>query len=396
MMSLLLMVNGKAVLESSVEESIYLYINQGKIQELGPISGLPLHLQSIKKIEIPEEHTVVPGFIDVHIHGAAGADMMDGSTEALTIMANALPAEGTTSFLPTTITQKHDNIDQALRNAADYQQHHNDSGKAEVLGVHLEGPFINPKRKGAQPLEHIIDPSIDLFKQWQELSAETIKIVTVAPEMANGFEFVRYLNKTGVIASIGHSDSIYEEMEQAVQAGAKQVTHLFNGMRGLHHREPGVAGSALLFKELMAELIADGIHVRPEMMKLVINAKGTDGLVLITDAMRAKGLKDGIYDLGGQDVSVADGQALLADGTLAGSILKMNDSLKNIINAAQIPLAEAVKMASANPAKQLNVYDRKGSITIGKDADITILSEDLEVTFTLCRGEIAFNRGLFV
>ncbi|WP_342432972.1 N-acetylglucosamine-6-phosphate deacetylase [Neobacillus sp. FSL H8-0543] len=394
-MSLLLIVHGQAVLATSVEESIYIFIEQGKIQELGPLSDLPIHLKNVKKIEIPLGHTVVPGFIDVHIHGAAGADTMDGSTEALTTMATALPAEGTTSFLPTTITQKYENIDQALRNAADYQQNHNDSGKAEVLGVHLEGPFINPKRKGAQPLEHIIDPSIDLFKQWQELSGGSIKIVTVAPEMANGLEFVRYLHKTDVIASIGHSDSIYEEMEQAVQAGAKQVTHLFNGMRGIHHREPGVAGSALLFKELMAELIADGIHVRPEMMKLVINAKGTDGMILITDAMRAKGLKDGIYDLGGQDVSVANGQALLADGTLAGSILKMNDSIKNIINAAQISLAEAVKMASANPAKQLNVYDRKGSITIGKDADITILSEDYLVTFTLCRGEIAFNRGLY-
>jgi N-acetylglucosamine-6-phosphate deacetylase len=392
-MSLLLMVHGNAILETSVEESIYIFINQGKILELGSISNLPTHLKHVKRIEIPEEHTVVPGFIDVHIHGAAGADTMDGSTEALTTMADALPSEGTTSFLPTTITQKHENIDQALRIAAEYQIHNNDSGKAEVLGVHLEGPFINPKRKGAQPLEHIIDPSIELFKQWQELSDGTIRVVTVAPEMPNGMEFVHYLNNTGVIASIGHSDSIYGEMELAVNAGAKQVTHLFNGMRGIHHREPGVAGSSLLFKELMVELIADGIHVRPEMMKLVINAKGTDGIILITDAMRAKGLKDGIYDLGGQDVSVADGQAFLADGTLAGSILKMNDSLKNIISAAQIPLAIAVKMASANPAKQLNVYDRKGSITIGKDADITILSEEYEVILTLCRGKIAFKRG---
>ncbi|MDF2858880.1 MAG: N-acetylglucosamine-6-phosphate deacetylase [Neobacillus sp.] len=392
-MSLLLMVHGNAILETSVEKSIYIFIKQGKILELGSISNLPTYLKHVKRIEIPEEHTVVPGFIDVHIHGAAGADTMDGSTEALTTMANALPSEGTTSFLPTTITQKHENIDQALRIAAEYQIHHNDSGKAEVLGVHLEGPFINPKRKGAQPLEHIIDPSIELFKQWQELSDGTIRVVTVAPEMPNGMEFVHYLNNTGVIASIGHSDSIYEEIELAVNAGAKQVTHLFNGMRGIHHREPGVAGSSLLFKELMVELIADGIHVRPEMMKLVINAKGTDGIILITDAMRAKGLKNGIYDLGGQDVSVADGQALLADGTLAGSILKMNDSLKNIISAAQIPLAIAVKMASANPAKQLNVYDRKGSITIGKDADITILSEEYEVILTLCRGKIAFKRG---
>jgi N-acetylglucosamine-6-phosphate deacetylase len=164
-------------------------------------------------------------------------------------------------------------------------------------------------------------------------------------------------------------------------------------MRGIHHREPGVAGSALLFKELMVELIADGIHVRPEVMKLVINTKGTEGCVLITDAMRAKCLKNGVYDLGGQDVSVADGKALLADGTLAGSILKMNDSIKNILEAAELTLSQAVQMASVNPAKQLNVYDRKGSISVGKDADITILSNDYKVDMTFCRGEIAYIKG---
>jgi N-acetylglucosamine-6-phosphate deacetylase len=200
------------------------------------------------------------------------------------------------------------------------------------------------------------------------------------------------LHENDVIASIGHSDAIYEEMEKAVEAGAKQVTHLFNGMRGIHHREPGVAGSALLFKELMVELIADGIHVRPEVMKLVINAKGTEGMILITDSMRAKCLKNGVYDLGGQDVSVSDGKALLADGTLAGSILKMNDSIKNILEAADISLSEAVQMASVNPAKQLKVYDTKGSISPGKDADITILSNEYQVEMTICRGEIAYKK----
>jgi N-acetylglucosamine-6-phosphate deacetylase len=392
-MSLLLLVHGKAVLETEVVESIYIYSENGKIQELGPITAMPSRFNQIDTIEIPREQTVVPGFIDVHIHGAAGADTMDATTEALTTMAKALPAEGTTSFLATTITQKHENIEKALINAANYVSEQNQSGKAEVLGVHLEGPFINVKRAGAQPKEHIINPNIELFKEWQDLAKGTIKLVTVAPELENGIEFVRHLNDTGVIASIGHSDAIYEEVEKAVQAGAKQVTHLFNGMRGLHHREPGVAGSALLFKELMVELIADGIHVRPEVMKLVIDSKGTDGMILITDAMRAKCLKNGIYDLGGQDVSVADGKALLADGTLAGSILKMNDSVKNTFEAAKLSMLEAVKMASVNPAKQLKVYDRKGSITEGKDADLTILSDSFQVELTICRGKIAFNRG---
>ncbi|MEC1523461.1 N-acetylglucosamine-6-phosphate deacetylase [Neobacillus niacini] len=394
MLSLLLMVHGKAVLENEVAESIYVFIEDGKIQEIGPINSLPSHLKKVEKIEVPEDKSVVPGFIDVHIHGAAGADTMDATIEALQTMAKALPAEGTTSFLATTITQKHENIENALKNAAHYRKGHNHSGIADVLGVHLEGPFINKKRAGAQPMEYIIDPDIELFQKWQQLADGSIKLVTVAPELENGTNFVRYLNETGVIASIGHSDAIYEEMEKAVQAGAKQVTHMFNGMRGIHHREPGVAGSALIFKELMVELIADGIHVRPEVMKLIINAKGTDGMILITDAMRAKCLKNGVYDLGGQDVSVANGKALLADGTLAGSILKMNDSIKNILEAADITLSEAVQMASMNPAKQLNVYDRKGSISVGKDADILILSNEYQVEMTFCRGEIAYKKGL--
>jgi N-acetylglucosamine-6-phosphate deacetylase len=392
-LSLLLLVRGKAVLENEVAESIYIYMEHGKIKELGPLEALPFHLKDIEKIEISEEQQVVPGFIDVHIHGAAGADTMDATIEALDTMAKALPAEGTTSFLATTITQKHENIENALKNAALYLKGHNDSGKSELLGVHLEGPFINAKRAGAQPKEYIIDPDIELFKHWQELAEGSIKLVTVAPELENGTNFVAYLHENDVIASIGHSDAIYDEMEKAVEAGAKQVTHLFNGMRGIHHREPGVAGSALLFKELMVELIADGIHVRPEVMKLVIHAKGTEGMILITDAMRAKCLKNGVYDLGGQDVSVAEGKALLADGTLAGSILKMNDSIKNILEAAEISLSEAVQMASVNPAKQLKVYDTKGSISAGKDADITILSKEYQVEMTICRGKIAYKKG---
>lgn len=391
-MNRLLLKNAKIMLENEILPSGYLYIEEEKIQDVGPINNLPSFDGNIEVIELCNEDTIVPGFIDVHIHGAGGADTMDANLEALTTIATVLPAEGTTSFLATTITQEKDQIKKALKNVAVYCQHLNKAGKAEILGIHLEGPFINSKRAGAQPENHIIAPDLELFKEWQKDSNQLIKLVTLAPEVENGLELIRYLSATGVIASIGHSDATYEEVKEAVHAGATHVTHLFNGMRGIHHREPGVAGAALLFKELMIEIIADGIHVCPEMIKLSLQAKGTDGMILITDSIRAKCMKNGLYDLGGQNVTVKEGKALLDNGTLAGSILKMKESVQNMMEFANISLKEAVRLASTNPAKQLNVFDRKGSIEKGKDADIVILGRDLEVKQTICRGVKAFER----
>ena len=386
----LMLINARVLTEESIIEKGYIYIKDGKIAETGHTSSLPQHQAEV--IVLPEDSTVVPGFIDVHIHGAGGADTMDATTEALTTMASRLPEEGTTSFLATTITQDQKAIMKALVNAADFISHHNNPGKAEVLGLHLEGPFINESRKGAQPAEHIITPDIELFARMQEASGNNIRLVTLAPEKENGCELIAYLAENEVIASVGHSDATYGQMAEAVKAGATHVTHLFNGMRGMHHRDPGVAGAALLFDELKIEMIADGIHVVPEMLDLSIRAKGTDGVILITDSMRAKCLKNGSYDLGGQEVSVADGKALLADGTLAGSILKMKDSLKNMMEYTGISLEEAVKLASENPARQLKVFDRKGSIASGKDADLVVLDYNHEVAMAFCRGVASYTR----
>ena len=391
-MGTLLLVQGKAVLEKEIKEEVYIYLEKEKIMEIGPLKDAELRFPEAEKISIPKDQTVVPGFIDLHIHGAAGADTMDATPEALKTIAAALAREGTTSFLATTITQEKTNIEKALENAGSYIQEDNQTGSAEILGIHLEGPFINEKRAGAQPREYILKPDLDLFKQWQKLAGGHIKLVTIAPEMENGLELIGFLKESGVIASIGHTDAVFDEVEAAVNAGARQITHLFNGMRGMHHREPGTAGSALLFKELMIEVIADGIHIHPQMIKLALSAKGTDGTLLITDSMRAKCLKNGVYDLGGQDVHVADGKALLEDGTLAGSILKMNEAVRNIAKFTELTLLEAVQLASTNPARQLGVLERKGSITAGKDADITVLNDQFEVELTLCRGEIAFKK----
>ncbi|MFL6516447.1 MAG: N-acetylglucosamine-6-phosphate deacetylase, partial [Bacillus sp. (in: firmicutes)] len=229
-------------------------------------------------------------------------------------------------------------------------------------------------------------------QKWQSLTNGNIKLVTLAPERPGGLDMIRYLKSNGIIASIGHTDATFDEVNEAIDAGANHVTHLFNQMRGLHHREPGVVGAAFLRDELKAEIIVDGVHVRPEMVKLAFKQKQSEGLILITDSMRAKCLKNGKYDLGGQEVTVKNGKAVLEDGTLAGSILKLGHAVKNIIAYTGCPLEDAIEMASVNPAKQLNIYDRKGSIAVGKDADIVILDEEMEVYMTLCHGAIAFNR----
>ncbi|WP_017726075.1 N-acetylglucosamine-6-phosphate deacetylase [Halalkalibacterium ligniniphilum] len=369
----------------------YIKVMDGKIAEIGSASDLSDHDDHEWMILSPSFH-LIPGMIDVHIHGAAGADTMDATAEALQTMANALPKEGTTSFLATTITQSTEAIEQALENAAQFIEEGQSAGEAEVLGIHLEGPFISAKRAGAQPPDHIKNPDLQLFKKWQQLAKGKIKLVTLAPERSGGLALVHYLKETGVTASIGHSDATYQEVEEAIKAGAAHVTHLFNGMRGLHHREPGAAGAALLKDELLVEIIADGIHVIPEMIQLAYKQKTSERLILITDAIRAKCLKNGTYDLGGQEVRVEAGEATLGDGTLAGSMLKMKDAAKNIQSYTNATLSDIIKMTSVNAAKQLNVFDRKGSIAIGKDADFVIVDEAFDVVMTFCRGKLAYER----
>ncbi|MEH7306607.1 N-acetylglucosamine-6-phosphate deacetylase [Neobacillus drentensis] len=377
--------------EEQIIEDGYIKIKNQKIIEMGSSNELS-NKDSFNVIEIPAHFNAVPGFVDVHIHGVAGADTMDATKEALDTMVAALPKEGTTSFLATTMTQEGKQIENALINAGKYIKEQQAQGKSEILGIHLEGPFVNAKMAGAQPIQHIIDPDLSLIREWQKLSNETIKLVTLAPERPSGLEMIRYLKENGIVASIGHTDATYEQVGEAIEAGANHVTHLFNQMRGLHHREPGVVGAAFLREELKAEIIVDGVHVRPEMVNLAFKQKLSDGLILITDSMRAKCLKNGMYELGGQDVIVKNGKAVLDDGTLAGSILEMGHAVKNIISYTGCSLDEAIVMASVNPAKQLNIYDRKGSLAVGKDADIVILDDKMEVYMTLCRGALAFKR----
>lgn len=332
--------------------------------------------------------TAFPGFIDVHIHGAAGHDAMDATSEALIGLARALPKEGTTSFLATTMTQSDEVISAALRNIREFQT---SEGQAEMLGVHLEGPFISAERAGAQPIEHIVEASYPLFRKWQKLSGNQIRLITLAPETQGAMEFIKKLTEDGVIASIGHSDATFEEVQAAVRSGASHVTHLYNQMSPFHHRKPGVVGAALMEDSLMVEIIADFIHSHPASVEMAFRQKGAERLMLITDAMRAKGLPPGVYDLGGQDVQVTKKDARLADGTLAGSILTMDRAIQNVQSITGCSVNELVAMTSANAADELGLAD-KGKIRDGADADIAILDDDLNVQLTICRGTIAYRK----
>jgi len=263
---------------------------------------------------------------------------------------------------------------------------------AEILGIHMEGPYINPEKKGAQKEDEIKKISLKEFLEFNQASSNLIRLVTIAPEMPGAIGLIKYLCKQGIIASVGHTNATYVQTQAGIQAGLSHVTHTFNAMRGLHHREPGVVGAALTSPELTVEVIADGIHIHPIVLKILTKIKEDEKVVLITDAMRAAGLKEGTYDLGGQEVIVAKGQARLKDGTLAGSVLTMDKAVKNMVNKIGIQLPKAIQMASFNPARSIGVENRKGSLEPGKDADIVILNKKLEVELTMVASKVIYRR----
>ncbi|MBB6451361.1 N-acetylglucosamine-6-phosphate deacetylase [Geomicrobium halophilum] len=377
----------KVVTRDRTIKNGYLLMESGKIKSVGA-NLAENDYPGVKRIRYDKDDIAIPGFIDIHIHGGYGVDVMDAEQGVFETLGRQLPSEGTTSYLATTITQAEDQTKRALEHAAFFQ---GDSGQAELLGIHLEGPFINVKRKGAQPQEHLQNGDVEKFQMFQEASDQNILISTYAPEIPGGDALTKHFNETGVIPSIGHSDATQTEVEDAVKAGAKHVTHLFNGMRGFHHREPGVVGTAFSTESLMTELIVDGLHSVPAAVVAAYRAIGAQNLMLITDSMRAKGLQDGTYDLGGQGVTVENGQAVLADGTLAGSIATMETCFCRMHQFTDAPLHELVKMTSANQAETLGVSERKGAIQPGMDADIVLLNNRWKVKNTWCRGQLAYE-----
>jgi N-acetylglucosamine-6-phosphate deacetylase len=365
--------------------------NSGLLLEEGVIAAVTGQAKSKTMLNFPASYHIVPGFIDLHVHGARGHDVMDGNVTALTNISAALAAEGTTAFLATTMTATPAAIEQALVTVRDFMLTQTAGQGARVLGVHLEGPFIAAAKMGAQPGDKILAPNVELMRNWQELAANNVKLVTLAPELADSVALIHYLREQGVVASIGHTDATYAETVSAIAAGCTHGTHLFNAMRGIHQREPGAVTALLLAADVMVELILDGVHLHPAIVQLVLRTKGLENIVLVTDAMRAKCLADGCYELGGQEVLVSKGEARLADGTLAGSVLSMSAALRNVLEFTGCGLGDALRMVAENPARVLGLFDRKGSIEVGKDADVVVLDEDLNVVVTVCGGGIAYS-----
>lgn len=363
-------------------EKTDIYVKNGKIQSIEQ----NINLTDIQIID-GSNQILFPGFIDMHIHGSAGVDTMDGKQESLHKMAKSLVKEGVTGFLATTMTQKLEEIEHALEAIGYFE---NDENEAEILGVHIEGPFISIKRVGAQPEEYIIPPNIETFNHWQKLSGGMIKEITVAPEVEGGFDFVKELSKQGIVVSIGHSDATLEEVERAVSLGAKQGTHLYNQMRPFHHRDPGVVGGTLLNNQVKTEIIVDFIHSHPKSVEFAYRLKGASHIILITDAMRAKGVPYGDYDLGGQMVHVTETGAHLPNGALAGSILTMDRAIRNMKQATNCSLEDLVAMSSYNAAQQMYLAN-KGVISVNADADFVLLSKDLVVQKTIKAGKVVYE-----
>lgn len=330
---------------------------------------------------------ISPGFIDLHIHGAGGRDTMDGEIADLQIISETIAQSGVTGFLATTMALERKKIFKAL-DVIGIAMKESRKG-AQLFGAHLEGPFLSLKHKGAHQAEHIIKPDFALIEDYLDV----IKIITMAPEEDAGFQFIKKVKKdTDIVLSMGHTDSDYETAKGAIALGIKSATHLFNAMPSLHHRAPG-AVAAVLGSEISFELIADMIHIHPALYQLLLQGKGKEKMILVTDSMRAAYMQAGKWELGGQEVNVDANAARLADGTLAGSILKMNTALFNIMKHTNLEIFEAVALASKNPAKLLTLDEKKGSIEIGKDADLTVFDDDIDVTLTIVGGRVVFEKN---
>ncbi|WP_409344768.1 N-acetylglucosamine-6-phosphate deacetylase [Paenibacillus sp. MBLB4367] len=330
---------------------------------------------------------LIPGMIDVHIHGADGFDMMDGTVRSVEAVSEACARTGCTSFLATSVSSSLEDLLAMIGNVSRV------AGKepgALIAGLHLEGPYLNVKRKGMQNERHLRHPDREEMERILQQAGPLVKMVTLAPELPGGLDLIRMLAERGIIAAVAHTDATYEEAKEAFRTGASHVTHCCNGMRPIHHRDPGLVVAAFEEPHVSVQAIVDDVHLHPAMVRLLYREKGAERMVLITDALQAMGMGDGEYRFGGHDVRVSGGVATLKDGTLASSTVTMNEALAKAVKAG-IPLHDAVRMATETPAEVLGLAN-KGKLAPGADADLVLLNERFEVVWTMIGGRIAFAR----
>ena len=382
----LLIKNAHIITPYDILHNFELAVEGNKIKHIVP-SGT-LGEKEFDEIIDAKDNYLSPGFIDLHTHANSGYDTMDASYEAIDAMARFHIKNGVTGFLATTRTASTEETKRAIKNVADYisRQKQNvgtldtsGSAPAKVLGLYLEGPYFSMAKKGAQSPKYIKNPDIEELSNFLKLSGDTVRVVAMAPELPGAMEVINYLHAQGITVSAGHTDACFETAKKAFDHGVTQVTHVFNGMKGFTHREPGISGAALIDERISCEMICDGIHLHPGAMKLVVKTKGKDKIILISDSMMAAGLSDGEYTSGGQKVTVKDKEARLSDGTLAGSTLTLNKAIYNMVQMVGVPLEDAVRMATLNPARAIGLERRKGSIEIGKDADLVIFDDKLNI-----------------
>jgi len=381
----LIIKNGTIITDSLIHNGTVV-IEQGKISHVcerdqaNQLLG-QLNLTEFQIIDAKGSY-VAPGLIDIHIHGCSGVELMDGTQEAISTMARYLASRGTTAFLPTTVTASPEKTRVIAELAASYETK---PGEAAFLGIHLEGPYINESKKGAQFGTAIRTPDFTEMEHLYQILGEKMRLVTIAPEIPDGLKAVDWLVDRNIAVSAGHTDAAYEEAVAGFEHGISQVTHLFNGMSGLHHREPGTVGAALTTSKVWVQLIADLVHVHPGAIQLVLAAKAADKIILISDAIQATGLPDGKYVLGDLPVFVTDGIARLKEGNLAGSTLNLLQAVRNMIEVCGVSLPAAFRMASKNPAESIGIYS-KGWIQAGYDGDAIILSPEFELEKTIING----------
>ena len=375
-------INGKLILKDSIAENMAIVFDD-KIEKIAPLSDIDT---SAYEVIDAKGMFVSPGLVDMHIHGYLGADASDADAEGIKKMAEGIIKNGVTAWCPTTMTVSKAEIEAAFDAVREVKNNDSYYG-SRILGVNSEGPFINAKKKGAQAEEHILKPDADFIEKHSDL----VKLFTVAPEVEGAAECIEKVSKnTNVLISMGHTDATYEEAVEGIKKGVRHTTHLFNAMTALSHRSPGVVGASLADGNVSTELIADTFHVNKGLFGLIAKIKG-DKLCLITDCIRAGGMPDGDYTLGGQPVHKEGIKCLMDDGTIAGSVLKLNEAVYNLYENSDLELYEAVACASLNVAKALGEDKEIGSLEEGKRADIVIADERFNVKTTILGGEIRYK-----